>query len=123
MSERPCDVCRRPKWNGGHAQNERECTYPNSFECRLIRELDDARSKSDEHEVNYLAAVEMIRRIGAERDVLKKWKDSFKSMMRPVWEGLEWGRIAMIVSGNERHLEDVAQAQEAIVRTGLLDNQ
>ena len=33
--ERPCDRCKRPLWDGGHALNERECSEPGGEICRL----------------------------------------------------------------------------------------
>lgn len=43
MSERPCDVCKRPRWDGGHALNPRECDQPNGETCRLYAVVAVAR--------------------------------------------------------------------------------
>lgn len=50
MGERPCDVCGRPRWDGGHALNDRECDDPNGTECRLRAALaaeKEAREKAE----------------------------------------------------------------------------
>lgn len=35
MSHRPCDICERPIWDGGHALNERECNKSGGEVCML----------------------------------------------------------------------------------------
>ena len=43
MSERPCDICKRPRWDGGHALNVRECQTSGSELCLLWRVVGVAR--------------------------------------------------------------------------------
>ena len=37
-----CPTCRRPKWDGGHALNERECSQENGEVCTLHNRLNAA---------------------------------------------------------------------------------
>lgn len=39
MTTETCDVCKRPKWDGGHALNERECDKTDGEVCRLHRKI------------------------------------------------------------------------------------
>lgn len=34
-NQRPCDICKRPIWDGGHALNERECSQSGGEVCKL----------------------------------------------------------------------------------------
>lgn len=45
MPERPCDLCHRPLWDGGHALNERECSEPGGEKCRLYAENRQLKQK------------------------------------------------------------------------------
>lgn len=57
MSEAKCEVCGRPKWNGGHALNERECDETDGEVCRLHQAVTRANERI--REAKHLISVRM----------------------------------------------------------------